>query len=411
MTKSVADKTPISATLRRHIDPPGMWVAVLLCSAMLHASAFLILRSLDFDSFKPKRLTSSIPIEIVRVPKKQIRTRPRVIAQRQPKTLIQSPSKPVPVKPQATTPQVTSTVLPATQQQDAIAFGNPSFKKNTPTPTPKTQPSTKPKVEQKVLPKPQLKNQAELQRQQKLALQRQKQAQRQRDIAAQRQRDIAEQRQRDIGAQRQRDIAEQRQRDIAEQRQQDIAAQRQQDIAAQRQRDIAKNQSEVPTSSDSVVVDKNPPPPPDGKIATNNETTGGFLTASLSVLPNNEQQTNLNLTAGVKFIPEMKQKTITPNKLPLLDEKDRQLITQPIICPVILSIDANGKIFKDKGIIIPDDAPQKDICKRYAEEYFQQNRGNIEFRPGRNSANKPVSSGLWVEIQIQPLTVDKKIPN
>ncbi len=401
MTKSVADKSPTSVTLRGHTDPPGMWVAILLCSAMLHASAFLIMRSLDFGSFKPKRSVSSIPIEIVRVPKKQTRTQPRVIAQQQPKAPIKLQSKPVTTKPQATTPQVPSAIqpqlvkpiIPETQQRDAIAFGNPSITRNTPTPTPKTQPFTKPKVEQKTLPKPQLENQAEQQRQQKLALQRQQQAQRQRDIAEQRQRDIAEQRQRDI-AERQRDIAEQRQRDIAE----------------QRQRDIAKNQSEVPTSSDSVAVDKNPPPPPDGTVATN-ETTGGFLTASFSVLPNQEQQTNLNLIADVKFIPKIKQKTLTPNKLPLLDEKDRQLITQPITCPVILSIDANGKIFKDKGILIPDDAPQKDICKRYAEEYFKQNRGNIEFEPGRDSANKPVSSGLWIEIEIQPLAVDKKIPN
>jgi hypothetical protein len=504
MTKSVADKAPISATLRRHVDPPFMWVSILLCSAMLHASAFLILRSLDFDSFKPKRLSRSIPIEIVQLPRRQTRAT-RIIARQQPQIPGRLVSKPVVVKPQVTTPQpppavqpqLVKPVIPETQQRDTIAFAKPSITKKTPTPTPKTQPSIKPKIEQNTLPKPQLANKAEQERQQKLALQRQQQAQRQqniaeqrqrdiaeqrqrdiaeqrqrdiaeqrqqniaeqrqrdiaeqrqrdiaeqrqrdiaeqrqqniaeqrqrdiaeqrqrdiaeqrqRDIAEQRQRDIAEQRQRDIAEQRQRDIAEQRQRDIAEQRQRDIAEQRQRDIAEQRQRDIAKNQSEVPKSSDPVAVDKNPPPPPDGTIATNE--TGGFLTASFSVSPNKEQQTNLNLVADVKFIPQMIQKTLKQNKLPLLDEKDRQLITQPITCPVILSIDAKGKIFKDKGILIPDDAPQKDICKRYAEEYFRQNRGNIEFEPGRDSGNKPVSSGLWVEIEIQPVAVDRKIPN
>ncbi|MEA5571797.1 hypothetical protein, partial [Calothrix sp. UHCC 0171] len=213
----------------------------------------------------------------------------------------------------------------------------------------------------------------------------------------------------------QRIAEQQRQQRIAEQqRQQELAEQqRQRELTEQQRRadEVARNQREIPKSSDTVGVNKNPPPPTGGRVTT--ETTGGFWTASLSSASESEQ-IDLNSITGegtLESPPQMKQKTTTPNKSPLLNEKDRQLITQPITCRVLLSIDASGKIFKNNGIRIADDAAQKDVCKRYAEEYFQQNQGNIEFIPRRDKGNVPASGGLFVDLIIQPAATSEEITN
>ncbi|BAZ41671.1 hypothetical protein NIES4101_76390 [Calothrix sp. NIES-4101] len=439
MTESVADKTPTpSVTVWRHTDPPGLWIAILSCSVMLHASAFLLLRAINFDSFAPQKTSTIIPIDVIR--ERKSTTKPGIRTIQQPLTPSSKNQSRSPQAPKIL-PQKVPPVIPVTPQQDTFAKLSQGIALTNPAVT-KTKPAIKPKVEKKAPPKPQLQNQAEQQFQRELAEQQRRQRiaeqqfkrnlaeqQRQQRIAEQqlrrafaeqqRQQKLAEQqRQRRIAAQqRQQELAEQqRQRRIAEQqRQQELAEQqRQQRIAEQQRRadEVARNQrGEIPKSSDTVAVNKNPPPPPGGRVPT--ETTGGFWTASLSPASESEQ-IDLNSITGegtLESPPQMKQKTTIPNRSPLLDEKDRQLITQPITCRVLLSIDASGKIFKNNGIRIADDAAQKDVCKRYAEEYFKQNQGNIEFIPRRDKGNVPASGGLFVDLIIQTAASSEKITN
>ncbi|MBF2065404.1 MAG: hypothetical protein IGS39_13430, partial [Calothrix sp. C42_A2020_038] len=195
-----------------------------------------------------------------------------------------------------------------------------------------------------------------------------------------------------------------RQQQIDEQlRQQEIEEQlRQQE---QLRQEVVRNQREIPKSSAPVSVDKNPILPPGSGVSD----TGGFLTANLSIQPEKTQQDlNSGRSPILKHPPRLKQKTKTPNKLPLLDEKDRQLVKQPVKCGVLLSIDANGNIFNPsenfKGIRATSDTPgMQDVCQRYAEAYFDQNRENIQLVPGRDIDNKNASGLLLIDITIQPL--------
>ncbi|MBH8561238.1 hypothetical protein I8748_03440 [Nostoc sp. CENA67] len=69
MTRSVADKTPISDHFwRRHTDPPGLWIAVAISSISLHLLAFWLIRSshvirLGFS----QQEQADIPIELVEI--------------------------------------------------------------------------------------------------------------------------------------------------------------------------------------------------------------------------------------------------------------------------------------------------------------------------------------------------------
>jgi hypothetical protein len=415
MTESIANKTLIStATVRRHVDPPGLWIAILSCSVILHASAFLLLRSLALDSLTPKKTSTAIPIDVIQVRKTRIK--PGVRNAQKPKSTL--PIKTLPTNkrsqsPQAPkiSPQKVQPAIPVAPQKDAIAFANPRIAKKTATPIPKTKLPTKPKVEKKVPPKSQVRNPDEQRFQREIA----EQKQRQQELAEQqRQQEIAEQQrqQRITQQQRQQEIAEQKQRqqELAEQKQ------RQQELAEQqRQNDFGGEKLPPPPSINKTAPGRGRIIRPGEKIVIGQgkpiSNERGFWTASLITLPE-QVQIDLNSTTGkLESPPQMRQKSITPNKLPLLNEQDRQLITQPITCNVLLSIDTKGQIFSSDGIRIPDDAPQKNICKRYAEEYFKQNRRNIEFIPARDKGNVPASGGLFVELKIQPVATNDGIAN
>ncbi|BAZ52373.1 hypothetical protein NIES4103_50340 [Nostoc sp. NIES-4103] len=79
MTRSVADKTPISDHVwRRHTDPPGLWIAVAISSISLHLLAFWLFRSshvigLGFS----QQEQIDIPIELVEI-SPQAKSRERV---------------------------------------------------------------------------------------------------------------------------------------------------------------------------------------------------------------------------------------------------------------------------------------------------------------------------------------------
>ncbi|MGJ5675972.1 MAG: hypothetical protein ACR9NN_20545 [Nostochopsis sp.] len=71
MTKSVADQKPIPPHIvRRHSDPPGLWIAVVMGSVALHLLAFWILRSYysyQLSFIRQQNSNSAIPIEVIEV--------------------------------------------------------------------------------------------------------------------------------------------------------------------------------------------------------------------------------------------------------------------------------------------------------------------------------------------------------
>ncbi|WP_373529725.1 hypothetical protein [Nostoc sp.] len=67
MTPSVADKTPIPAKIwRRHTDPPGLWISIVIGSVSLHLLAFWLMRSSNaFSLWFPQQSQSAVPIELI----------------------------------------------------------------------------------------------------------------------------------------------------------------------------------------------------------------------------------------------------------------------------------------------------------------------------------------------------------
>jgi hypothetical protein len=535
MTQSVTDKTPIPVTTwRRHNDPPGLWVAVVISSVILHLPLVWLLASSGLSIARRTFSSRPIPIDIVTVlPSKQT-SQNKPIAVVPPKAQLKP--KPVEVKPKTTITQPTvekqeEPSIAQAPQPDAITFTNlddikkanlsPKVKKtpsNPPTKPKQTSstqaPPKKPTINQEKRRQNQIAQQQrteeqrrqnqiaqqqrteeqrrqnqiaqqqrteeqrrqnriaqqqrieeqrrqnqiaqqqrieeqrrqnqiaqqqrieEQRRQNQIAQQQRTEEQRRQNQIAQQQRTEEQRRQNQIAQQRseeqrrQNQIAQQRseeqrrQNQIAQQRseeqrrqnqiaqQQRIEEQRRQNQIAQQQRieeqrrldQIAKSQG-IPRSSTPVDVDKDPLTP--GTTA-NSDATGGFLTASLFVKPQQVQQ-DLNSTPGniLKIPPQLSQKTKTPNKLPLLDDKDKQRVTKSVKCGVLLSIDANGNIFSPKegfsGIRANSDTPgMQDICQRYAEEYFKQNKENIEFTAGQDIDGKFAAGQILTDITIQP---------
>ncbi|MEH2074083.1 MAG: hypothetical protein V7K57_06775 [Nostoc sp.] len=80
MTPSVADKTPIPAKVwRRHTDPPGLWISVVIGSVSLHLLAFwLILSSNGFSLWFPQQSQSAVPVELIDIPPETKPTAKRV---------------------------------------------------------------------------------------------------------------------------------------------------------------------------------------------------------------------------------------------------------------------------------------------------------------------------------------------
>ncbi|MEH2115085.1 hypothetical protein [Nostoc sp.] len=67
MTPSVADKTPIPAKVwRRHTDPPGLWIGVVVGSVSLHLLVFWLMRSSNaFSLWFPQQSQSAVPVELI----------------------------------------------------------------------------------------------------------------------------------------------------------------------------------------------------------------------------------------------------------------------------------------------------------------------------------------------------------
>jgi|GEM_PF-918072 len=249
MTPSVTDKTPLSAKVwRRHSDPPGLWIAVVIGSVSLHLLAFWLMRSYQFSRLWQQN-KAAIPIEVIEI-SSQTKPRARKVA---------SKPKPVPPKPLSTTQKLRAANLPkqvllkdkltakpappSVQERSAIAFTK--NKKAIAEQLQRQQAEQLQRQQAEQLQRQQAKQlqrqQAEqLQRQQAEQLQRQQAEQLQRQQAEQLQRQQAEQLQRQQAEQLQRQQAEQLQRQQAEQLQRQQAEQLQRQQAEQRQRQQAE---------------------------------------------------------------------------------------------------------------------------------------------------------------------------
>ncbi|MEH2224144.1 hypothetical protein [Nostoc sp.] len=69
MTPSIADKTPIPTKVwRRHTDPPGLWIFVVVSSVSLHLLVFWLMRSSNaFSLWFPQQNQSAVPIELIEI--------------------------------------------------------------------------------------------------------------------------------------------------------------------------------------------------------------------------------------------------------------------------------------------------------------------------------------------------------
>ncbi|MEH2290919.1 hypothetical protein [Nostoc sp.] len=168
MTPSVADKTPIPANVwRRHTDPPGLWIFVVISSVSLHLLVFWLMRSSNaFSLWFPQQNQSAVPIELIDITPKTksiIKSKPTVkVVSSKPLSLTQ---KFVPTRSSQT-----ARTTPKNEDFDAINSlknlqkksrisasqpnSQPSRQQIVPTPTPKPTPKATPKPIAKLTPTP-----------------------------------------------------------------------------------------------------------------------------------------------------------------------------------------------------------------------------------------------------------------
>ncbi|MEH1823581.1 MAG: hypothetical protein V7L31_31650 [Nostoc sp.] len=134
MTPSVADKTPIPAKVwRRHTDPPGLWISVVVGSVSLHLLVFWLMRSSNaFSLWFPQQSQSAVPIELIDIaPKTQSTAK---TASSKP---LSSPQKSVP----AARPLQTGRTTPRNQDFGVIdSVDNPQQKRRKVASKPNSQP-------------------------------------------------------------------------------------------------------------------------------------------------------------------------------------------------------------------------------------------------------------------------------
>ncbi|MEH2030794.1 MAG: hypothetical protein V7K67_14165 [Nostoc sp.] len=175
MTPSVADKTPIPAKVwRRHTDPPGLWISVVVGSVSLHLLVFWLMRSSNaFSLWFPQQSQSAIPIELIDIaPKTKSIIKSKSTAKTVSSKPLSSPQKSVPaahpLQTGRTTPRnqdfgvINSTDNPQKKSRtDASQTNRKLFRrqivprpKPTPTATPKPTPTATPKPTPTATPKP-----------------------------------------------------------------------------------------------------------------------------------------------------------------------------------------------------------------------------------------------------------------
>ncbi|MBD2207270.1 hypothetical protein H6G33_33795 [Calothrix sp. FACHB-1219] len=369
MTPSVADQTStLAKDWRRHTDPPGLWVAVVIGSLSLHLIAFWLILSYQSSLLRRQQSQAAIPIEIVEIapqPKSTIKPRVKV----QPAT---SPPKSVPSKPLSSKQKLPVTTTPTannTEEKNAVAIAQ--------------------------------------QRQQELAAQKQRELaaqQRQQELAAQKQRELAaQQRQQELAAQKQRELAaQQRQQELAAQKQRELAAQqRQQELAAQKQRELAEQQrqrelaeqqrqQELASQSPQGGQEKLPPPP--------TPHSSGGLFARWVPLSEAEQR-------------GMRSRSPIPEDLKLAEhigtnEKKVEsiYINSNLDLPVVeflvsLIIDNTGKFIEAKVIDPAIPKAQRSDYEQYANDVFQGEKFQPAYYP--DGKTPPEFTNRFVRLRIE----------
>ncbi|MEH2046576.1 hypothetical protein [Nostoc sp.] len=168
MTPSVADKTPIPAKVwRRHTDPPGLWIFVVVSSISLHLLVFWLMRSSNaFSLWFPQQNQSAVPIELIDIAPKT----KSIIKSKSPVKIVSS--KPLSSTQKSIPARSSQTAQTTPKNQDFGVINSPenlqkksriyasqpnsepSRQQIVPTPTPTPTPKATPKPIAKVTPKP-----------------------------------------------------------------------------------------------------------------------------------------------------------------------------------------------------------------------------------------------------------------
>ncbi|MFN6529305.1 hypothetical protein [Nostoc sp. ChiSLP03a] len=170
MTPSVADKTPIPAKVwRRHTDPPGLWIFVVVSSVSLHLLVFWLMRSSNaFSLWFPQQNQSAVPVELIDIaPKTKSVIKSKSTAKIVSSKPLSSTQKSVPARSSQTartTPinqDFGATNSPENLQKKSRIYASqpnskPSRQQIVPTPTPKplAKATPKPTPTPKATPKP-----------------------------------------------------------------------------------------------------------------------------------------------------------------------------------------------------------------------------------------------------------------
>ncbi|MGV0103788.1 TonB C-terminal domain-containing protein [Nostoc sp. DSM 114160] len=170
MTPSVADKTPIPAKVwRRHTDPPGLWIFVIVSSVSLHLLVFWLMRSSNaFSLWFPQQNQSAVPIELIEIaPKTKSIIKSKSTAKIVSSKPLSSTQKSVPARSSQTartTPrneEIGAINPPENFQKKSRIYASqpnsePSRQQIVPTPTPKpiAKATSTPKPTPKATPKP-----------------------------------------------------------------------------------------------------------------------------------------------------------------------------------------------------------------------------------------------------------------
>ncbi|MDZ8068342.1 MAG: hypothetical protein RMY64_22390 [Nostoc sp. DedQUE08] len=168
MTPSVADKTPIPAKVwRRHTDPPGLWIFVVVSSVSLHLLVFWLMRSSNaFSLWFPQQNQSAVPVELIDIaPKTTSTIKSKSTAKIVSSKPLSSSQKSVPARSSQTartTPRnedIGAINASENLQRKSRIYASqpnsePSRQQIVPTPTPKPIAKATPKPTPKATPKP-----------------------------------------------------------------------------------------------------------------------------------------------------------------------------------------------------------------------------------------------------------------
>ncbi|MEH2163002.1 MAG: hypothetical protein V7K38_18740 [Nostoc sp.] len=385
MTPSVADKTPIPTKVwRRHTDPPGLWISVVIGSVSLHLLAFWLMRSSQFSRLWHQPNQTTIPIEVVEIysetkPKtRKVASEPKPVSPKESSRI----QKVQPVKlPKQVVLKDKLTAKPALSGQDrsAIALTN---NKNASAQQLQRQQEAQQRQRQQEAQQRQLQQEAQQrQLQQELTQQRQLQQ------------ELTQQRQRQQEAQQR-----QRQQEAQQRQRQQEAQQRQlQQEAQQRQRQQEAQQNGSPLQEPRTQTGYAPRTENGGTTAQTH--TGGGVTVSWIPLTPSQQMILMkaDLPKDIK-LPELAQSTKQDSTIAI--QQDLGLKTGNFLFSLI--IEANGVC--SKAVLLPDQnisPDEKGIYEQFAfEEVCQKNKFNPAYELADET--KKQASNLLVRFKIQP---------